>query len=471
MNEKMTRREFLLLSGAAAAASFSTGCATNPVTGEKQLMLFTEANERDWDRLHAPHQFSADYGAFPDPALNAYVADVGSRLAALSHRPHMPYSFRVLHAVHVNAYTFPAGSIGVTRGILLAMESEAELAALLGHEIAHVACRHAASRMSQAVATQLVVGLGVMAVASKKEKYAALAAGLGALGSGLLLAKYSRDDERQADQWGHAYMVQAGQNPEGMVGLMQRLVAIHDREPNIVEVMFASHPMSRERLETAQQRVAGEYAAFQTRSQQREAYMDRTASVRAQREVILALQNALKALDAGRSGEADAFLAEARRLGPSDYTALLLSAKVLLVRDRPQDALALALAARQTPGSEAQAVHVCGMARLKQRQFDAAWQDFELYDRILPGNPEIAFWKGYTLEQMQRIQPASQEYLRYLQSGAEGEQAQYAYRRLVDWGVIKNETPAPPSEQQNKPARPPAASSGAKPPPHKKKKK
>jgi predicted Zn-dependent protease len=462
--EAMTRREFLVLSGA-AVASLATGCATNPVTGESQFMLFTEANEREWDRLHAPHQFSADYGVFPDPALNAYVADVGARLAAISHRPHMPYSFRVLNAVHVNAYTFPAGSIGVTRGILLSMESESELAALLGHEIAHVNYRHAASRMSQALAAQLVVGLGVMAIAAKKEKYAALAAGLGALGSGLLLAKYSRDDERQADQGGHAYLVTAGYHPDGMGDLMERLVALQEREPTLLEIMFASHPMSRERLDTARQRALGEYAAMRDRPPLREAYMDRTASVRAQRDAILAMQKALRAFDEGRVEEADVFLAEARRRAPSDYAALVLSAKLKLAQNRFQEALALALAARQALPGEAQAIHLCGMARLKQGQYDAAWQEFEQYDQTLPGNPEMAFWKGYALEQMQRLQPAAQEYLRYLQSGAEGEQAQYAYQRLVQWGVITPEktSPATGSEGGAKPSPAKPKSSQKKP--------
>jgi hypothetical protein len=122
-----------------------------PVTGESQFMLMTEAGEIRLDQKHSPHQFSADYGQVQDPALNRYLNQKGKQLAAVTHRPDMPYSFRCVNATYVNAYAFPGGSIATTRGILLELENEAELDALLGHEIAHVNARHTAARMSQAI--------------------------------------------------------------------------------------------------------------------------------------------------------------------------------------------------------------------------------------------------------------------------------------------------------------------------------
>ena len=221
-NGMMTRRRFVQWS-ALAAAGWVAGCAVNPVTGERQLMLVSEKQEIDLDHRNSPHQFSSDYGPVQDVGLNGYLNQTGRRLAALSHRPQMPYSFRAVNATYVNAYAFPGGSIAATRGILLKMENEAELAALLGHELGHVNARHTAAVMSKGQLTNLVLGGVAAAAGGGNSRYGSLAAQLGMLGSGALLASYSRDNERQADALGMEYMVKAGYGPDGMVGLMDIL--------------------------------------------------------------------------------------------------------------------------------------------------------------------------------------------------------------------------------------------------------
>ena len=133
----ITRRDFIRLV-ALSGAGILAGCAVNPVTGRQQLMLVSEDQEIALDRQHSPHQFSSDYGAIQDGSLNAYVDQTGKRLASKSHRSHMPYSFRVVNANYVNAYAFPGGSIACTRGIVLSLDNEAQLAALLGHELGQV---------------------------------------------------------------------------------------------------------------------------------------------------------------------------------------------------------------------------------------------------------------------------------------------------------------------------------------------
>ncbi|MGD9105510.1 MAG: M48 family metalloprotease, partial [Desulfobacterales bacterium] len=133
----ITRREFLWISSM-SAAGFMVGCAANPVTGKPQFMMVSEDQEIKIDKQNSPHQFSSDYGPLQDTALNNYINQTGKTLAARTHRPHMPYSFRGVNATYVNAYAFPGGSIAATRGILLDLENEAQLAALLGHELGHV---------------------------------------------------------------------------------------------------------------------------------------------------------------------------------------------------------------------------------------------------------------------------------------------------------------------------------------------
>jgi predicted Zn-dependent protease len=156
----MTHRHFLWLM-ALSSGGVITGCAANPVTGERQLMLIPRDQEIAMDRENSPHQFSADYGALQDKALNDYIEKTGKNMAARTHRPAMPYSFRGVNATYVNAYAFLGGSIACTWGILLALENEAEHGALLGHELVHVNARHTAARMSKGIPLQTAItGLG-----------------------------------------------------------------------------------------------------------------------------------------------------------------------------------------------------------------------------------------------------------------------------------------------------------------------
>jgi len=198
----LSRRQFLIMTSM-AATNLALGCATNPVTGKSQFMLMDEQEEIAIDKQYSPQQFSADYGTVQDPALQGYIQATGKAMAAKTHRPQMPYDFHCVNANYVNAYAFPGGSIACTRGILLDLENEAELAALLGHELGHVNARHTAASMSKAkVANVAVGGLAILTSVAVGSSAGNLAGQLGQLGSGALLASYSRDNERQADHLG-----------------------------------------------------------------------------------------------------------------------------------------------------------------------------------------------------------------------------------------------------------------------------
>ncbi len=432
----ISRRGFIKLSSLASAGVL-VGCATNPVSGRRELMLMSEQQEIAMDRQHSPHQFSADYGAVQDTALNGYISACGNVLARASHRPQMPYSFRVVNANYINAYTFPAGSVAVTRGILLDIENESQLAGLLGHEIGHVAARHTGQRMSKQLITSLVVA-GVSAViAIDNEELAPLAAGLGGIGAGMLLAGYSRDNEREADALGMDYMVAGGYNPDGMPGLMQILVASSRHSPSAIERMFATHPMSDERLHTAQQSSAGDFAAARSRNLGRERYMDNTVSLRRIAPAIRSMQSGEQALRKSDFAQAETHFRSALKTAPNDYCGLLLMAKCQLAQEKYQEAAAYTAQARRVYAQEPQALHLSGIALTRQQKYDAAYREFAAYEELLPGNPNTIFYKGYTQEGLQHRDAAAQEYTRFLKVQNQGDMAQHAYQRLVEWGYIK----------------------------------
>jgi predicted Zn-dependent protease len=206
----------------AAAIGTLVACATNPATGRKQLILMSEGQEAALGK-EADQQAVAAYGLYPDPKVQAYVEGLGKKLAAASERPSLPWSFKVVDDAAVNAFALPGGYIYVTRGIMTHLRSEAELVAVLGHEIGHVTGRHSASQMSkqQLAMGGLIVG---MVVRPDLQRFG----GLAQQGLGVLFLKFGRDDENEADELGLRYMTREHYDPREMIevfGVLDRVTS------------------------------------------------------------------------------------------------------------------------------------------------------------------------------------------------------------------------------------------------------
>lgn len=435
--KSLDRRDFLRLAAAATATAALGGCAVNPVTGGRQLMLVSEEQEIALDAENSPHQFSADYGPTQDAELNAYISSVGMSLAHKTHRTQMPYSFRVVNAPYVNAYAFPGGSIAATRGIMLEMDTEAELAALLGHELGHVNARHTASRMSKGMMVQAVASGAAIAASTQGAAAGQLASQLGGLGGTLLLAKYSRDDERQADDLGMDYSTKAGYPASGMIGLHEMLLEQHEKEPSRLEIMFSSHPMSSERLATAQESARDKYAFSNGYPANRERYMDKTADLRKIAPAIQAMQHGDKATAEKNLDKAEAYYGQALSAAPRDYAANVKMAMLKLSREDLAGAKHYAETAQEAYPQEATAYLLSGVAKLGGNDYGGAYAELSAYDKRLPGNPNVAWMQGFASEGMGHKQQAARHYVSYLRSVNSGQKAQYAYTRLKDWGFVQ----------------------------------
>jgi predicted Zn-dependent protease len=227
-------------------------CTMNPATGQRQLTLMSEAQEIEIGRQTHP-EVLASIGAYDNAEWQAYVQELGSKIAATSERPDLNWTFTVLDDPVVNAMALPGGFVYVNRGILADFNSEAELASVLGHEIGHVTARHSVEQMSRAQLAQL--GLGVAAIASEDFRQYA---GLASQGLGILFLKFSRDDETQADELGLRYMVRDGYDPYQMPKVFQTL----DRESQAQGLRatpewMSTHPDPGNRVAAINARIAG----------------------------------------------------------------------------------------------------------------------------------------------------------------------------------------------------------------------
>jgi predicted Zn-dependent protease len=190
------------------------GCATNPATGERQLILISEAQEIQMGLQQ--DEALVESGAVVDaPELTAYIDEIGKRMAAATERPDLPWSFRVMDDGIVNAFAMPGGFIYFTRGILAHLTSEAQLATVMGHEIGHVTARHSAEQLSRMQVAQ--VGYGVAGILAPDY------AGLLGLPLQLLFLSYSRSDESQSDELGLRYMTRLNYDPRPAPAVFEML--------------------------------------------------------------------------------------------------------------------------------------------------------------------------------------------------------------------------------------------------------
>jgi predicted Zn-dependent protease len=227
---------------------FLAACSVNPVTGKRELMMVSSAQEISMGKQnYAPMQQSQGGVYDVDPALTNYVQSVGTRVAAQSGVA-LPYEFVVLNNSIPNAWALPGGKIAINRGLLTELKSESELAAVLGHEAVHAAARHTAQQISRSQIMQ--VGVAATSIASSGSDYGNLLAGGAGVLAQLSLSKYGRSAELESDRYGMEYMSRAGYDPAGAVSLQKTFVRLNDdRQPDWLSGLFASHPPSNERVE------------------------------------------------------------------------------------------------------------------------------------------------------------------------------------------------------------------------------
>lgn len=257
-----------------AAVALCAACATNPVTGERQLALISEAQEIEMGQQGA-HDVEQSIGLVDDAALQSYVHAIGTAMAAQSERPNLPWTFRVVDDPTPNAFAFPGGYIFVTRGLLGLMGSEAELAGVIGHEIGHVTARHSVTLISRSQLAQLGLGIGSILVPQIAQLGQLAGAGLQ-----LLFLSYGRDAERQADDLGFRYALQQNYDVRQMIDVFEALRRSSEAAgQSPLPTWLASHPYPEERIERIQQTLATLSRDLDATNTNVNAYMNRIDGV------------------------------------------------------------------------------------------------------------------------------------------------------------------------------------------------
>jgi predicted Zn-dependent protease len=295
-------------------------CAVNPVTGERNFQIYGA----DWEKqvgaqMYAPMKQSQGGEFVLDPELTEYVNEVGNRLAAKARRKEqLEFEFSILNDSVPNAWALPGGKIVVNRGLLTQLDSEAELAAVLSHEIVHSDAAHGARSQSKGLLTQAGAVVSMVILGSTIDSQAAreVAMMVPALGAQLMTQKYGRDAEREADEYGMLYMSESGYDPRGAVELQETFVEIsRGKDPDWVSGLFASHPPSMERVNNNRKTAANLPAGGdmgRERYRQKTAYLDRV------QPAYEAYDKANKAVTDGEMDSAQEYLNRAMAIEPRE---------------------------------------------------------------------------------------------------------------------------------------------------------
>ncbi len=238
----------------AALITTLSACAVNPVTGKQDLALMSEQDEIALGKK-THQQVLQQYRVYDNPALQSYVRMIGNRLAKSSHRSQLEYHFTVLDSKEVNAFALPGGYIYITRGLMAYLNSEAELAAVLGHEIGHVTARHSVRQYSAQQLTGISVLLGSLFIPGMDQAGSQLMQTFGAA----ILRGYGREHELEADKLGAEYLARTNYDPGAMLDVIGVLkdqevferdkARTEGREPNVYHGVFATHPDNDTRLQ------------------------------------------------------------------------------------------------------------------------------------------------------------------------------------------------------------------------------
>ncbi len=299
-----------------ALLTLLSACAKNPVTGESQLMFSSFSDDVEIGQQQYAPALQSQGGEYNlDPKLTNYVSQVGLKLAAVSDVPKLPYEFVVLNNSVPNAWALPSGKIAINRGLLVQLKNEAQLAAVLSHEIVHAAARHGAQRMRDSMLMQAAMtGLGL---GLSDNDYRDLIIGGASLGAQLTVAKYGRDHELESDEYGMKYMAKAGYDLQGAVELQKLFVEFSKgQKSSWIDGLFASHPPSMERVK-ANMEHAKKFSTGASFTGERE-YQQALSYLHSKQEAYDLSDQAAKALKSGEFDTALSLITKAEKIEPRE---------------------------------------------------------------------------------------------------------------------------------------------------------
>lgn len=410
---RLSLRRFASVLLVACLLSTVTACCTDPVTQESYFCLgeTSEADEIALGLQYAPNFIAQNGGSYPDPELYEYLRHIViDKMAKTSHRNHLPWEFTILNTSQVNAFALPGGQVFVTRGLLARLESEAQFAHLMGHEIGHVSHRHSVKGQGREALFQILIGTVALAerevVGLDPDEPPLIAGTLSALGQ-LAMLRFSRDQELECDQRGVDYALQAGYDPHESKKTFEMFLAMKQAsgvESGLFADLLATHPPDERRIDEIQhyiehhhpESVGREDLVVNGREWQR-----LLARVQAEHRVYERHDEALSLVQQARQqgrqdllDEAEAALRQCQRELPGHATFPVSLGLVSLERDDANDAIRHLNSAVQISPRHFEARLYRGLAYHRRSQQREALLDMTEAQELYPLSPVPCYFLG-----------------------------------------------------------------------------
>ncbi len=451
-------------------------CAINPVTGQRELVLVSENQEIEIGREFYPNALWGDIGGggeFKDERLRAYLNEIVLGLHSVSHRPQLPVAFSIQNSSVPNAWAIP-GYVVMTRGLLATLDSEAEFAFVMGHEMGHVSARHSARHMTYGMLQQ--IGLSVAGEALRGKDYADTALGVGAIGSSLLLLKYNRDDELEADRLGINYMTKIGYDAKNAISAHRNLekaaqeylkqMGKDSMEGGFFEDLLSTHPRTSVRIEEIQKMISNiQPTSISGDGTQRERFQRMKADLEAKNKLYLEYYDpAVRAFQNDNIAEAESLIIKAIREDQyqpafhalqgfimlkkkayseaeeyfksavniqNDYEPAYRGLGVLKYhrKEYPEGIRYLKKSLTLFP-QDISSHFFLGLSYYQTKNYQSAVPHLDLFSQVQSKHPEIHGILGICYEEMGQFSAAYNEYVMQLQVAPDNEMGKHAAQRV-----------------------------------------
>jgi len=414
---------------------FVQACSVNPVTGKRELTLITESEEIAIGKEQYPLMTQVSGGLFQDSELQAYVNEVGQKLAKVGHRPNLKYEFNLVNSSALNAYALPGGKISITRGLLARMSNEAQLAGVLGHEIGHVTAKHIAAGITRQMAAAAVLAALSTYLEEKEVKHREYYTLSGLLATQLMMLKFSRAQESQSDMLGIEYMSKVGYNTEGFVEMLEILHSASSHEPTKLEGFLSSHPLTNDRINAAKTKIAQSSAGPKNERE----FERRTRGLKRVASAYEHYDTAEKLMSEGKIQQAIGEYNQAIKIAPdqavfySDLAFAYFKANKL-----NQAKTNIDKSLRMYPDFFPSRFY-SGLINFQLENHQQSLADFDKADKLIPKQPPVRFYQGMCNEKLGRKQIAVQKYQEVLKLSREGDYAKKAQERLKALGYDEPE--------------------------------
>ncbi|MFN4196543.1 MAG: M48 family metalloprotease [Caldimicrobium sp.] len=424
----LRRRDFLKISGyclGGVLASLSNDFYIKEA--QAFFKLISTEKEIELGKLYIPSSIEEFEGIYPEEEVQSYIKTLGGKLARQSLRQ-MPYQFYLVNSGIVNAFALPGGPVVITRGVFLALENEDELAGILAHEIGHIERRHHARFIEKQFALSIILQIGSLFLPQNLTGEVLFQ--LGKLSAGLLSLKFSRDQEREADESALKILLKAGYSPEGMLTVFERFKKMEKSRP---PEWLSTHPLPESRIKEWQEKLEMIKPSG--------AYIKNTASFDKMKNKLIETQASFKELENGKIAlkdkdieKAKAHFKRALEIYSKNVPAYIYLSRIYLKENNYTLAREQAFSALKLNPELYSAHFLCGLSEFNLQNWERAIAYFEKAKKLIPFKGITYYYAGRSHEQVGHFSAAKENYSKALELGPKNEPWYYdcyqRYQRL-----------------------------------------